>query len=592
MLVVPAKKIQGGSVGIFLTARRLAAALVLLMPLLVPVQAFGAGLGKLTVLSALGQPLSAEIEIVSLQPGEDDSLVVRLAALEAFRQSSVEFNPALLNVRFAIERRAGRPLVRLTSSQPLNEPFVELLVELSWNTGRLVREYTFLLDPPGYRGLQAIAPAPAAAVVAKPAPVAPPRVVEERPIAVPAPVQAAAPARPPVAAPTAKGTYEVKRGDTLAKIATQAKPPSATLQQMLIALYRANPDAFIDSNINRLRAGRILNLPSAESALAIDQEEARRQVAAQAQDFREYQNKLAGAVAAAPAQSAGRAAASGKISAPQDGPKSAEKKDQLKLSKADAGSKSAQSRAARGDDQVAREKAVRDTESRIAELEKSVQDLQRLLELKNQTLAELEKKGAAQPAPAPAPPVAAKPAPPVAAKPAPVVEPPKPVAEAPKPAAEAPKPAAEAPKPVPAAPKAAEAAKAPEPVAAPAGVATAPEAPKPAAAPPKPAVAPPKPAPPPPPPPSLIDEFMEDWRALGALGLILLALIGYGVFQWRRKKASQSKFQDGAMAAPAALGSASVFGGAAAGAAAAEGAVAEPAAASVASVAAWTIASR
>lgn len=537
--------------GKFFTARRLAAALVLWMPLLAPLQVFGAGLGKLTVLSALGQPLSAEIEIVSLQPGEDESLVARVASTEAFRQAGVEFNAALLSVRFSIERRSGRPFVKLSSSQPLNEPFVEVLVELSWNSGRLVREYTFLLDPPEYRGLQpmiqtpAVAPAkPAAAPAARAVPA--PRTVEERPLA--------APARPavPAAAPAVKSTYEVKKGDTLAKIARQNAAPNVTLQQMLVALYRANPDAFIDSNINRLRAGRILNVPGPESAQSIDQEDARRLVAAQAQDFREYQSKLAGAVAAAPADPvAPRKPATGRITAPQEAPRSAEAKDQLKLSKADPAAKGAQSRAAREDNLAAREKAVKDTESRIAELEKNVQDLQKLLELKSQSLAELEKKGTAKP---PAPPVPAAPAPatpaPAASKPAPVAEAPKPapVAEAPKPvpAAEAPKPAAEAPKPAAEAPKVAEAPKPP---------AADPPKPKPAAPPP----------PPPPPPPSLLDEFLEDWRALVALGVILLALAGYFVVQVRRKKASQSRFQDSVLgASPAALGSASVFGGAAA----------------------------
>src|SRR6185503_15043871 len=113
-------------------------------------------------LSALGQPLRAEIDIVSVQPGEDDGLVARLGSQQAFAQAGIELNPALLGIRFAIERRDGHPLLRLTSTQPMNEPFLDMLIELQWNAGRLVREYTFLLDPPEYRGSQvAAAPAPA-----------------------------------------------------------------------------------------------------------------------------------------------------------------------------------------------------------------------------------------------------------------------------------------------------------------------------------------------------------------------------------------------------------------------------------------------
>ena len=173
---------------------------------------------------------------------------------------------------------------------------------------------------------------------------------------------------------------------------------------MLIALYRANPDAFIGNNINRLRAGRILNLPDRDAANAVDQEDARRLVTAQGQDFRAYQSKLAGAVAAAPAGSAAAdRSATGKITPKAEEPAPAEQKDQLKLSKADPAGKGAASQAARADNAASRDKALKESESRVAELEKNVQDLRKLLELKNQTLAELEKKGSAKPAAVPPP---------------------------------------------------------------------------------------------------------------------------------------------------------------------------------------------
>src|SRR5471030_2598325 len=117
MLVVPSNKTQGGTVGKSVTARLLAAALLLWVPLHV----LGAGLGKLTVNSALGQPLSAEIEIVSLQPGEEDSLTARFAPNEAYRQAGIEFNSALLGVRFSIEPRGGRPVIKLSSTAPISE---------------------------------------------------------------------------------------------------------------------------------------------------------------------------------------------------------------------------------------------------------------------------------------------------------------------------------------------------------------------------------------------------------------------------------------------------------------------------------------
>jgi pilus assembly protein FimV len=106
-----------------------------------------AGLGEITLISALGQPLNAEVEIVSLQPGEE-GLGARLASPQAFAQAGIEADPILSDVRFTIERRASRPIVRLRSSQPINEPLLKLLVELTSSSGSRVREYTLLLDPP------------------------------------------------------------------------------------------------------------------------------------------------------------------------------------------------------------------------------------------------------------------------------------------------------------------------------------------------------------------------------------------------------------------------------------------------------------
>ncbi|MGA8054591.1 MAG: pilus assembly protein FimV, partial [Burkholderiales bacterium] len=155
--------------------------------------------------------MNAEIEVVSLQPGERESLQARLASLDAFRQANIEFSPALASVQTAVERRAnGRTVIKLTSSQPLNEPFLDVLLELSWASGRLVREYTFLLDPAEYKGPQAItAPvvtaAPAATVPAPAEQSAAAAAPEPRATAqAPAPVAAPAPTQPPAAstAPT------------------------------------------------------------------------------------------------------------------------------------------------------------------------------------------------------------------------------------------------------------------------------------------------------------------------------------------------------------------------------------------------------
>ncbi len=110
-----------------------------------------AGLGRLSVSSALGQPLQAEVEVTSVNAEEAASLSAKLASPEAFRAAGLQYNNALAGLRMAVQERGGRHYIRLTSSRPINEPFVDLMVELNWASGKFVREYTFLLDPPELR---------------------------------------------------------------------------------------------------------------------------------------------------------------------------------------------------------------------------------------------------------------------------------------------------------------------------------------------------------------------------------------------------------------------------------------------------------
>jgi pilus assembly protein FimV len=525
------------------------ASVVALAFLLLPSLAVAAGLGKLTVLSGLGQPLKAEIELVSMQKGETDNLNVRLPSAEAFRQANIDYSGALLSVKFSIEQRGGdRHVIVISSTQPMNEPFLDLLVELEWATGRLVREYTFLLDPAEYKG-----PQPATGVAAPAATAAPVIKSEEAPkqpeqrAGAPASEKPLAPAAPRAAsgaaAPNANATYEVKRGDTLAKIASANKSDSVTLQQMLIALYRSNADAFDGNNINRLRAGKILNIPDKDAAASVEQADATHLVVAQAADFNEYRRSLGAAVAAAPERADTRPqSASGKITAKDENkPAAAEAAtDQLKLSKADEpGTPGARrSPQALQEDLFAKEKALKEANERIAILEKNVRDMQKLLELKSQSGAQLQqqaaKAGAAKVTePANAPEAA------TGAGAAKALEPAKAPAEPAKAAdvANAAEPA-----------KAGEPANAGEPAKA-ADLATA--APK----------AAPKAVnlPPPPPEPSLIDSILDNDLVLyGGGAFLLLLFCGYAYYAWRRKKTLQ-KIESSAMGGPG-MASDSVFG--------------------------------
>ncbi|MCX7169748.1 MAG: pilus assembly protein [Proteobacteria bacterium] len=538
--------------------------------LALPLGADAAGLGRLTVLSALGQPLRAEVEI-SASREELSSLSARIATPAAFQQAGIEYSAALAGIRFSIGQRPdGQPFLSMLSERAFNEPFLDLLVELSWSSGRLLREYTFLLDPPeAYQKSQGAATAPLAlpevkretAAAAVPAPVAPAPVAPVQ--AAPAPAAASAAAQPeqrttaPVEEKPAKKpqadlqvirgadgvqrivkvapavpekpqqetqqTRLVKQGDTLGKIAAETKPAGVNLDQMLVALFRGNQEAFV-GNVNRLKAGKILTIPDRETVAGVAADEARKTIQAHSADFNAYSKKLAATVASAGSrkEAAPQREVSGKI-APRVEEKApaAVGKDKLEVSKseaADAGKAGATRLAAIEETLVSREKALKDANGRIAELEKNLADLKKLVELKNQSMAELQKQAQA-----------AKPAAPVATAKEPPAAPQKPVAKAADKPAESiqPPPAAKPAEPVPTPATA----KPAEPVQPPAA--------------PKPAAAETQPAPPSPSPaeePSFIDESPEIVFGGGAVLALLLGYLGYS--RWRKKKSAETPAAD------------------------------------------------
>ena len=415
-----------------------------------------AGLGKLTVNSALGQVLNAEIDLVSLQAGESDTLSARVAGSEAFRDARIEYSPALRLLRFSVEKHQnGQPYLKVTSIGPINEPFIDALIEVTWPAGRLQREYPILLDPPGYAQGKVNAPAVVSAAPA-PAPSTPAKIAETPPAAAPAAppsTPASEAVNPPAAAggpsaatempagAAASDTYgPIEKGETLSKIAGQVKPADVSLEQMLVALYRENQGAFSGSNMNRLKTGQILKIPSAEEISKIEQKDARAEIHTQVQDWNSYRDQLAGASAAAPSRGGGDAAtssnaASGRVTSaavtPPPAP-SAAPNDTLRISKSDSASgkaaagKASQERLnALQEELTAKNNALQESQSRVADLEKQIREMQRLLDLRGGAAAA---KPGAQVA-AVSPPAATKPA-----------EPPKPT-PAPTPAPEATKPA-------------------------------------------------------------------------------------------------------------------------------------------------------
>jgi len=518
--------------------------------------AWALGLGRLQVQSSLGETLRAEIDVTSLSPEEAANLQVKVASPDAYRAAGVDYNAVLPATRVSLERRPdGRPYLRLTSDRGVQEPFVDVILEINWSTGRLTREYTLLFDPPATARTPAPSTAPAMAA-ASPAPApqarpAPARVPSAEPAApaarsteprAPA-TQRAAAAPATKAGPESGDEYRVRQGDTLSKIAGRTQRAGVSLDQMLVALYRANPQAFMDNNMNRLKSGVVLAVPSAESANSTSPSEARQVIQAQSADFGAYRQRLAGAVPAAKTEGSTRQA-SGKVQAQVEDRKqaAAPTPDKLTLSKGAPGGKSPEAA-------ISKETEKKAADVRVAELAKNVDELKKL-----QGAASAAKPGtapapAAAPAPAPAPAVAiTKPTPAPAAAPAPApVATPAPAPAPVTPPAPAPAPVvAAAPASAPAAPPAPAPAVAASMPALPASMPAVTVAAAPASAvvaptptPPAPASAPAKAAAKPPAmpveEPSFFDSLLNDNPLLLGLGGLVVALAGiFGVYRFAK----------------------------------------------------------
>lgn len=358
-----------------------------------------AGLGKIVVFSALGQPLRAEIEVAASREELAD-MKAQLASPEVFKQAGLDYATTLMGINFSIDKRSnGKAVIKLNSDRPINDPFIDLLLELNWATGRLVREYTFLLDPPEMVVKGSV---PVASSQAKPA--LPTSSASPSPVAgIDDEVRGKAIARvrakdvvsqPSAQSPERSDSIEVKRGDTLRKIATETKPEGVSLEQMLVGLLRANEGAFDGGNMNRLKAGKILTVPDKSVVEAVPSAEAKKIVVAQSSDWNAYRNRMAGVAAKAPVgEDAVSQEAGGKITAkvedkaaPAEAPK-----DQVKVSKTEsAGDKAATKQTE--EDLIAKEKALKEANERLSILERNLADLEKLVELKNQNLAELQKQ--------------------------------------------------------------------------------------------------------------------------------------------------------------------------------------------------------
>jgi len=540
-------------------AKRSSRALALLLAL--PSAAFALGLGDIHLLSPLNAPLDAEIEITDVAPDEVNTVRAQLASRETFSQNGLDYPTYLTSVQLrTVQTADGHQIIKIKSADPITDPFITLLVNVSWSHGQLVREYTMLLDPPVYTpGQSAAANAPVSApatgadtragtitraeTAAPPAPAAPaaPAAAPATAAAAEEPAQAApAEAAPPPAAPAAaaakapppaaeapaspsappesppaaaaqgaSGDHLVQRGETLSEIArsvTGASTNTARTRSEMLAIYQANPKAF-EQNMNLLRSGAVLRMPDAAQVDAIPAAEATAEINRQLAAWRP--SGAGSEAAAAPAPEAAQSAQPGRLHlvTPSEG-------------------------AAAGAGSAAASAEVSALKGQVKDLQGQLAESKRLLDLRNQDLSRLQSELAARqsaakaPTPAPAPTPVAPAKAPVAQAAAP---PPPPVVSATKPQPEA----QEAPAPVAAAP--------PPPVSKP--------LPKPVAAKPAPAAA----------GGSIIDTIMGLWWVLALIAGVLAIIAGLRYLRSRRA----SEFDDSlGRLAVAAVAGASGAGGA------------------------------
>ncbi|WP_323160796.1 FimV/HubP family polar landmark protein [Pseudomonas fluorescens] len=387
------------------------------------------GLGELTLKSTLNQPLVAEIELLDVKDLTAAEVVPSLASPEDFAKAGVDRQAFLNDLTFTpVLNASGKSVLRVTSSKPLSEPMVKFLVQVMWPNGRLLRDYSVLLDPSKFSPQTADAAAQ------------------------PAPAQT-------ITAPTTGATHSTHTTtprDTLWEIAAKART-GGSIQQTMLAIQALNPDAFIDGNINRLKTGQVLRLPDQVQSTALPQSKAIAEVAAQNEAWRQgrrYVAKPGTGQQQLDATNRGRA----NTGAAQNA------KDNLSLVSAE--SAKARGKGPAGDAKALSNKLAvtqesldttrRDNaelKSRMADLQSQLDKLQRLIELKNNQLAKMQAEGpgatpapaadAAAPAVAPVPAITAElaatpPATPAQAAPAPEAAAPAPVETVvePKPAAD------------------------------------------------------------------------------------------------------------------------------------------------------------
>ena len=398
---------------------------------LMPFSGFAAGLGKLNVSSGLGEPLKAEIELLSVSPEELSTLVAAIASEEAYATQGITRLGIHNSIKVEVAKAGdGSPILKLRSNQPISDPYLDMLIQVDWASGRLQREYTVLLDPPGYKQLSDNA---------APMMVTPPSTTQsnnamnssvmaekqgitrklKKPGRNPNSVTPTISSRSSTAQMSAENstynsqsntnqTLTTKRGDTLSSIAKKMQMEGVNLDQMLVGLYENNKEAFTSGNMNRLKVGQIIKVPSKESLTSIGAKQAAQSFKAHSSNWSAYRNGLASAVAASPAIETAeqKQTSSGKVETAEDKatPAKVGPQDVVKLSAGEKGigkvgndtSKVSEAKIiALQEETRARSKSLKEAQDRTAALEIQIEDMRKLLALKSQSLATVQKNSEA-----------------------------------------------------------------------------------------------------------------------------------------------------------------------------------------------------
>ena len=300
------------------------------------------------VQSKQGETLRAEIDIGELTAAEQVELEVRIASPDVYKAARLEvptINGQPLDLEVQLLRRDhGWPYLKITSKQPITGNFLDLLIDLRWSTGRLLRDVSLSIDDASAKKL-----------------ITPLMLSESGRNA------QASHASVQQRKASDSGQILVKRGDTASELTVGKTPDNVSLEQMLVALLRQNPDAFVSSNVNRMKEGALLTLPTEQEARAVSREEARKAIQVQTKDFEAYRAELA---ARAPTGTMPKAArdTTGKLEATVKNKNAKTNQDKLTLSKSG-------NQDAAAEEKIARQREAQEVAERAAELNRNIAEL-------------------------------------------------------------------------------------------------------------------------------------------------------------------------------------------------------------------------